>query len=73
MRETLEELRRHIQRCLLHARGGDQRPPQRPGDRLHEVEWRPRRAGRSKVFNVRTVLSNLAELFKLRLTLWREG
>ena len=37
------------------------------------VEWQPRRAGRSKVFNARTVLRNLVELFKLRLTLWREG
>lgn len=37
------------------------------------AEWRPRRAGRSKVFNVRTILRNVGELFVFRWTLWREG
>ena len=32
------------------------------------AEWRPRRAGRSKVFNVRTILRNVGELFSFR---WR--
>lgn len=35
------------------------------------AEWRPRRAGRSKVFNVRTVLRNVGELFTFRWRLWR--
>ena len=37
-----------------------------------EAEWRPRRAGRSKVFNVRTVLRNLGELLMFRIHLLRE-
>ena len=36
------------------------------------AEWRPRRAGRSKVFNLSTVLRNLAELLRFRWTLWVE-
>lgn len=36
------------------------------------AEWRPRRAGRSKVFNVRTILRNVGELFIFRYHLWRE-
>jgi glycosyltransferase involved in cell wall biosynthesis len=36
-----------------------------------EAEWRPRRAGRSKVFNVRTVVRNLGELLMFRVRLWR--
>ncbi len=35
------------------------------------AEWRPRRAGRSKVFNVRTILRNVGELFSFRWRLWR--
>jgi len=35
------------------------------------AEWRPRRAGRSKVFNVRTVVRNVGELFSFRWRLWR--
>lgn len=35
------------------------------------AEWRPRRAGRSKVFNVRTVLRNVGELCSFRVRLWR--
>jgi glycosyltransferase involved in cell wall biosynthesis len=35
------------------------------------AEWRPRRAGRSKVFNVRTILRNVGELFSFRYKLWR--
>lgn len=35
------------------------------------AEWRPRRAGRSKVFNVRTILRNVGELFIFRWRLWR--
>ena len=38
-----------------------------------EAEWRPRRAGRSKVFNLRTVVRNLGELLMFRLRLWRRG
>jgi len=37
-----------------------------------EAEWRPRRAGRSKVFNVRTVVRNLGELLMFRVRLLRE-
>ena len=37
-----------------------------------EAEWRPRRAGRSKVFNVRTVVRNLGELLMFRVHLLRE-
>ena len=37
-----------------------------------EAEWRPRRAGRSKVFNLRTVARNLGELLLFRVRLWRE-
>lgn len=37
-----------------------------------EAEWCPRRAGRSKVFNMRTVTRNLAELLLFRVRLWRE-
>lgn len=37
-----------------------------------EAEWRPRRVGRSKVFNMRTVARNLAELLLFRVRLWRE-
>jgi glycosyltransferase involved in cell wall biosynthesis len=37
-----------------------------------EAEWRPRRAGRSKVFNVRTVIRNVGELVAFRRQLWRE-
>lgn len=33
--------------------------------------WQPRRVGRSKVFNVRTVLRNVVELFEFRWKLWR--
>jgi glycosyltransferase involved in cell wall biosynthesis len=36
-----------------------------------EAEWRPRRAGRSKVFNLRTVVRNLGELLMFRVRLWR--
>ncbi len=36
-----------------------------------EAEWRPRRAGRSKVFNPRTVVRNLGELLIFRVRLWR--
>lgn len=41
--------------------------------RIAEVgaEWRPRRAGRSKVFNLRTVVRNVVELFEFRVHLWR--
>lgn len=35
------------------------------------AEWIPRRAGRSKVFNMRTVVRNVGELFRFRWTLWR--
>jgi dolichol-phosphate mannosyltransferase len=35
------------------------------------AEWVPRRAGRSKVFNVRTVLRNVWELFAFRVQLFR--
>ncbi|CAB4882923.1 unannotated protein [freshwater metagenome] len=35
------------------------------------AEWRPRRAGRSKVFNVRTILRNVGELLSFRWKLWR--
>jgi dolichol-phosphate mannosyltransferase len=38
-----------------------------------EAEWRPRRAGRSKVFNLRTVARNLGELLMFRVRLWRES
>lgn len=38
-----------------------------------ELEWRPRQAGRSKVFNPITVLKNIAELFRFRVALWRSG
>jgi glycosyltransferase involved in cell wall biosynthesis len=44
---------------------------QRLGIDYLEAEWRPRRAGRSKVFNVRTVLRNALELFEFRWNLWR--
>ncbi len=37
----------------------------------HQAEWQPRRSGRSKVFNVRTVLRNVIELFAFRWRLWR--
>lgn len=42
--------------------------------RIGEVtaEWRPRRAGRSKVFKPSTVLRNVAELFKFRWVLWTQ-
>jgi glycosyltransferase involved in cell wall biosynthesis len=36
-----------------------------------EIEWRPRRAGRSKVFNASTVIRNVAELLRFRVDLWR--
>lgn len=34
------------------------------------AEWIPRRAGRSKVFNARTVARNVGELFRFRWRLW---
>jgi glycosyltransferase involved in cell wall biosynthesis len=36
-----------------------------------DIEWRPRRAGRSKVFNASTVLRNVSELLLFRVALWR--
>lgn len=38
---------------------------------FHQAEWRPRREGRSKVFNVTTVIRNVGELFAFRWRLWR--
>ena len=38
---------------------------------MHQAEWRPRREGRSKVFNVGTVIRNVGELFAFRWRLWR--
>ena len=38
---------------------------------FHEAEWRPRREGRSKVFNLTTVVRNVGELFAFRWRLWR--
>lgn len=35
-----------------------------------DAEWRPRRAGRSKVFRPTTVLRNVGELFRFRWSLW---
>lgn len=37
----------------------------------HQAEWLPRRSGRSKVFNISTVLRNVVELFAFRWRLWR--
>jgi glycosyltransferase involved in cell wall biosynthesis len=36
-----------------------------------EAEWHPRRAGRSKVFNLATILRNVRELFRFRWQLLR--
>jgi glycosyltransferase involved in cell wall biosynthesis len=36
------------------------------------AEWHPRRAGRSKVFKLSTVLRNVGELFSFRWALWME-
>ncbi len=38
---------------------------------LHQAEWRPRREGRSKVFNLSTIIRNVGELFAFRWRLWR--
>lgn len=38
-----------------------------------EADWMPRRAGRSKVFNIRTVLRNVGELVAFRWRLARGG
>jgi glycosyltransferase involved in cell wall biosynthesis len=35
------------------------------------AEWRPRRAGRSKVFRPSVMLRNLVELLRFRVSLWR--
>jgi glycosyltransferase involved in cell wall biosynthesis len=35
------------------------------------AEWRPRRAGRSKVFRPMVMLRNVVELFRFRVALWR--
>ena len=37
------------------------------------AEWRPRRAGRSKVFKISTVLRNAYELLRFRVILFRES
>lgn len=37
-----------------------------------DAEWLPRRAGRSKVFKLSTVLRNVGELLSFRWTLWRD-
>jgi hypothetical protein len=34
------------------------------------AEWRPRRAGRSKVFRPTVMLRNVIELFRFRIALW---